>query len=217
MTTSEFSPAINHSGYTDNVYSGKQEHRVQVCGILEKEGEIPSHAIEGEAAWFYDVLGLDDMYFMREEPSTVAEHITAIYGSELSSNKMGKSISVSLATRHENSAMFIHNSTPGISKTDGDNFEKMIDTEYLDISVAEKAYRVESYRSRGKVSKSLDASLRTYFVNACEFVNPDPQGDAVNDISQVSDRTFLAKATPSVLDLYGSVISKVLTRTGPVI
>ncbi|KAI7830006.1 Glutamate/Leucine/Phenylalanine/Valine dehydrogenase-domain-containing protein [Kickxella alabastrina] len=217
MTTSEFSAAINHSGYTDNVYSGKQEHRVQVCGILEKEGEIPSHAIEGEVAWFYDVLGLDDMYFMREEPSTVAEHITAIYGSELSSNKMGKSISVSLATRHENSAMFIHNSTPGISKTDGDNFEKMIDTEYLDISVAEKAYRVESYRSRGKVSKSLDASLRTYFVNACEFVNPDPQGDAVNDINQVSDRTFLAKATPSVLDLYGSVVSKVLTRTGPVI
>ncbi|KAJ2009846.1 NAD-dependent glutamate dehydrogenase, partial [Coemansia thaxteri] len=79
------------------------------------------------------------------------------------------------------------------------------------------AFRVESYRSRGKVSKSLDASLRTYFVNACDFVNPDPKGDAALDINQVSDRTFLAKATPVVLDLYSTVISKVLSRTGPVI
>ncbi|KAJ2585228.1 NAD-dependent glutamate dehydrogenase, partial [Coemansia sp. RSA 1797] len=92
-----------------------------------------------------------------------------------------------------------------------------IDAEYLDISVPQKAYRVESYRSRGKVSKSLDASLRTYFVNACDFVNPTPEGDAVNDIAQVSDRTFLAKATPHVLDLYGGVIAKVLCRSGPVI
>ncbi|KAJ2181531.1 NAD-dependent glutamate dehydrogenase [Coemansia sp. RSA 551] len=94
---------------------------------------------------------------------------------------------------------------------------RQIDAEYLDISVPQKAYRVESYRSRGKVSKSLDASLRTYFVNACDFVNPTPEGDAVNDIAQVSDRTFLAKATPHVLDLYGGVIAKVLCRSGPVI
>ncbi|KAJ2242615.1 NAD-dependent glutamate dehydrogenase, partial [Coemansia sp. RSA 454] len=96
-------------------------------------------------------------------------------------------------------------------------FPGRIDAEYLDISVPQKAYRVESYRSRGKVSKSLDASLRTYFVNACDFVNPTPEGDAVNDIAQVSDRTFLAKATPHVLDLYGGVIAKVLCRSGPVI
>ncbi|KAJ1939678.1 NAD-dependent glutamate dehydrogenase, partial [Linderina macrospora] len=92
-----------------------------------------------------------------------------------------------------------------------------IDAEYLDVSVPQSAYRLESYRSRGKVSKSLDASLRAYFVNLCDFVNPDPQGDEIHDIKQTSDRTFLAKATPAVLDLYSSVISKVLDRTGPVI
>ncbi|KAJ2856117.1 NAD-dependent glutamate dehydrogenase, partial [Coemansia asiatica] len=92
-----------------------------------------------------------------------------------------------------------------------------IDSEFLDVSVPEKAFRVESYRSRGKVSKSLDASLRTYFISRCDFVNAEPKEDQVNDINQVSDRTFLAKATPSVLDLYSSVIAKVLSRTGPVI
>lgn len=81
----------------------------------------------------------------------------------------------------------------------------------------DNAFRLESYRSRGKVSKSLDASLRTYFVNRCDFVNPDPQGDAKLDINQVSDRTFLAKASPGVLDLYSTVIARALQRAGPVI
>ncbi|KAJ2790959.1 NAD-dependent glutamate dehydrogenase, partial [Coemansia helicoidea] len=44
-----------------------------------------------------------------------------------------------------------------------------------------------------------------------------PEGAAASDIAQVSDRTFLAKATPHVLDLYSAVITKVLSRTGPVI
>ncbi|KAJ1762440.1 NAD-dependent glutamate dehydrogenase [Coemansia sp. RSA 1591] len=210
-------PVSTNSDYTDNVYSGKQDHRAQVCAILEQEGSIPQHLIDTEVDWFYNVLGLDDMYFMLEAPTAVARHLTSLYGSQLSSVGQDNLISVTFQTRHESGAVFIHNSVPGVSKTEGPHFEQMIDAEYLDISVPQKAYRVESYRSRGKVSKSLDASLRTYFVNACDFVNPAPEGDAVNDIAQVSDRTFLAKATPHVLDLYGGVIAKVLCRSGPVI
>ncbi|KAI9470231.1 Glutamate/Leucine/Phenylalanine/Valine dehydrogenase-domain-containing protein [Coemansia mojavensis] len=203
--------------YTDNVYSGKQDHRAQVCTILEQENAIPRHLIDAEVNWFYDVLGLDDMYFMLESPTAVARHITSLYGAQLSSAGQDNAINVTFQNRHESGAVFIHNSVPGMSKTEGPHFEQMIDADYLDISVPQKAYRVESYRSRGKVSKSLDASLRTYFVNACDFVNAAPEGDAVHDISQVSDRTFLAKATPHVLDLYSGVIAKVLCRTGPVI
>ncbi|KAJ2124072.1 NAD-dependent glutamate dehydrogenase [Coemansia sp. RSA 720] len=210
-------PVSANSDYTDNVYSGKQDHRAQVCAILEQEGSIPQHLIDAEVDWFYNVLGLDDMYFMVEAPTTVASHLTSLYGSQLSSAGQDNLVNVTFQTRYESGAVFIHNSVPGVSKTEGPHFEQMIDAEYLDISVPQKAYRVESYRSRGKVSKSLDASLRTYFVNACDFVNPTPEGDAVNDIAQVSDRTFLAKATPHVLDLYGGVIAKVLCRSGPVI
>ncbi|KAJ1818046.1 NAD-dependent glutamate dehydrogenase [Coemansia sp. RSA 2599] len=217
MAILESSAPVNHSGYSDNVYSGKQEHRDQVYGILEQNDLIPKHRIDSEVGWFYDVLGLDDMYFMLEKPETVAGHITALYGAELSSSNKSNPFNVAFESAYENSAMFIHNSVPGVSKTDGVSYEKKIDSEFLDISVPEKAFRVESYRSRGKVSKSLDASLRTYFINRCDFVNPEPKGDEVSDINQVSDRTFLAKATPSVLDLYSSVIAKVLSRTGPVI
>ncbi|KAJ2616574.1 NAD-dependent glutamate dehydrogenase [Coemansia sp. RSA 1365] len=217
MTVADPLSAVSDGDYTDNVYSGKQEHRAQVCAILEKEDCIPRHLIDTQVGWFYDVLGLDDMYFMLENPATVAGHITSLYGAQLSNINKAGPVRITFDSRHESGAVFIHNSVPGISKTEGPHFEQMIDAEYLDISVPQTAYRVESYRSRGKVSKSLDASLRTYFVNACDFVNPNPEGDAVRDISQVSDRTFLAKATPHVLDLYSTVIDKVLARTGPVI
>ncbi|KAJ2784159.1 NAD-dependent glutamate dehydrogenase [Coemansia javaensis] len=217
MTVADLASAVSGGDYTDNVYSGKQDHRAQVCAILEKEDCIPRHVIDTEVGWFYDVLGLDDMYFMLENPASVAGHITALYGAQLTSINRTNPVSITFDNRHETGAVFIHNSVPGISNTEGPHFEKVIDAEYLDVSVPEKAYRVESYRSRGKVSKSLDASLRTYFVSACDFVNPAPEGDALTDIQQVSDRTFLAKATPHVLSLYSGVIAKVLNRTGPVI
>ncbi|KAJ1798596.1 NAD-dependent glutamate dehydrogenase [Coemansia sp. RSA 2399] len=217
MTVADPAAAASNGDYTANVYSGKQEHRDQVCAIIEKEGQIPMNLIDSEVEWFYDVLGLDDMYFMLETPAIVANHIVSLYGAQLSSINTPNPVNITFESRHSNGAIFIHNSVPGVSKTDGQHYEQMIDAEYLDTSVPQTAYRVESYRSRGKVSKRLDASLRTYFVNACDFVNPDPQGDAEHDINQVSDRTFLAKATPTVLGLYSSVIAKVLSRSGPVI
>lgn len=111
--------------YHDNVYSGKEDHRAQVCAILEKDGYLPQHAIEHEVKWFYDVLGLDDMYFMLENPGTVAGHITSLYGSQLSSMNGSNLIDINFESRHENGAVFIHNSIPGISKTEGFNYEQM--------------------------------------------------------------------------------------------
>ncbi|KAJ2772509.1 NAD-dependent glutamate dehydrogenase, partial [Coemansia nantahalensis] len=170
MTVADPAAAAAANGdYTDNVYSGKVDHRAQVCAILEKEDCIPRHVIDTEVEWFYNVLGLDDMYFMLENPAAVAGHITALYGAQLSSINKANPVNITFDNRYEGGAVFVHNSVPGISKTDGPHFEKMIDAEYLDVSVPQKAYRLESYRSRGKVSKSLDASLRTYFVSACDF------------------------------------------------
>ncbi|KAJ2693785.1 NAD-dependent glutamate dehydrogenase [Coemansia spiralis] len=116
--------AAANGDYTDNVYSGKVDHRAQVCAILEKEDCIPRHVIDTEVEWFYDVLGLDDMYFMLENPATVAGHITALYGAQLSSINKANPVNITFDNRHEGGAVFVHNSVPGVSKTDGPHFEK---------------------------------------------------------------------------------------------
>ncbi|KAJ2373098.1 NAD-dependent glutamate dehydrogenase, partial [Coemansia sp. RSA 2611] len=124
MTVADPVSASANSDYTDNVYSGKQDHRAQVCAILEQENAIPRHLIETEVAWFYDVLGLDDMYFMLESPTAVAGHITSLYGAQLSSVGQDNLVNVTFQSRHESGAVFIHNSVPGVSKTDGLHFEQ---------------------------------------------------------------------------------------------
>ncbi|KAJ2319016.1 NAD-dependent glutamate dehydrogenase [Coemansia sp. RSA 2681] len=125
MTVADPSAVANHSDYTDNVYSGKLDHRAQVCALLEKDGLVPKHVIESEVKWFYDVLGLDDMYFMLEDPTTVAGHITSLYGAQLTSKNRTNSVDITFESRREHGAVFIHNSVPGISKTEGPNYEKM--------------------------------------------------------------------------------------------
>ncbi|KAJ1911607.1 NAD-dependent glutamate dehydrogenase [Tieghemiomyces parasiticus] len=213
MATTEHSP-----DYSANIYEGKQDQMLRVSAVLEKMGFIPKELIQHEITWFYNNLGIDDMYFMLENDETIANHILALYGAQVSSFSQSNSeLDINLEKESEDGAVFIHTSLPGVSEIQGPQHERRIDDNYLDISTPAKAYRLESYRSRGTVSEKLKAQLRCYFITRCDFVNAEPTGDQLRDIQQVSDRTFLGKATPNTLEAYQKVIGHVLDRSGPVL
>lgn len=158
------------------------------------------------------------MYFQMEEIESISNHIMALYAAKLIAfTKQDASFDVNLEQETEQGAVYIHNSRPGISVIDGPNYERRIDERYLNGSRADGAFRLESYRSLGHVSSSIKAQLRCYFVARCEFVNARPEGAALYDIAQVSDRSFLSKATRNTLAVYAHVMRAVLARTGPVI
>lgn len=175
--------------------------------------------------FFSSDLGIDDMYFQIEPEEVIAGHILHLYSAKIASHVKGEaSFSVNLEQESDEGAVYIHNSIPGISNVHGLNYEKRIDALYLDPSVSDKAYRMESYRSQGVLlSNAVRAQLRCYFIKKCQFVNATAAGKGqlqehdLMDIRTVSDATFLAKATPSTLELYQAVIRAVLQRTGPVI
>ncbi|TPX74221.1 hypothetical protein CcCBS67573_g04511 [Chytriomyces confervae] len=206
------------SDYSSNVFAGKQEQLTKVCSFIEEKGFIPKELVANEVSWFYGNLGIDDMYFQVEPIETIAQHILALYGAKIFAYIKNKgALDINLDRENADGAVYIHTSTPGVSVLDGPQFEKRIDQNYLDISTNETAYRVESYRSQGTVSSSISTQLRTYFVRKCEFVNPNPTGAALTDITQISDKSFLEKATTNTRDIYLSVIKHVLVRTGPVL
>lgn len=124
---------------------------------------------------------------------------------------------INLERETDDAAIYIHTSRPGISQTTGPLHEKRIDTKYLDVSTKEKAYRLETYRSQGTVSSANPTQLRCYFVAKCEFVKENPTEAESMDIRQISDRTFLTKASEHTLRIYEAVIRQVLQRTGLVI
>ncbi|KAI8053760.1 Glutamate/Leucine/Phenylalanine/Valine dehydrogenase-domain-containing protein [Syncephalis plumigaleata] len=206
------------SGYTVNVFEGKQEQMLKVCEHIQETGFIPKELVQNEVTWFYGNLGIDDMYFMLESVETIANHIIALYGSKvLAFTKSDHTLDVNLVRETEENAVYIHTSRPGISQTNDYQPEKRIDERYLDATNKDQAFRLETYRSSGTVSSSFDAQLRCYFVAKCDFVQPTPSPEEESDIRLVSDRGFLSKATENTLEVYQKVINNVLARTGPVI
>jgi len=121
----------------------------------------------------------------------------------------------------QDTAVFIHTSPPGITSTEGPGAtcERRIDELYLDKTSPACAYRLETFRSAGGISSSIAQQLRCYFVSRCAFPTetPKPLSDGRTDIRQVSDKSFLEKATPNTLEIYQDVLWNVESRDGPVI
>jgi glutamate dehydrogenase len=206
-------------GYVAHVFNGKEEQMANVVTYIKSKGFIPSELVDNEVSWFYNNLGIDDMYFMLEPVPTIANHILALYGSKIFSyTKNDPELDVNLERETDEGAVYIHTSRPGISKTNVVSVEKRIDEKYLNnSSVNGTCYRMETYRSRGTVSSSITTQLRCYFVSKCNFVTAHPTAEEETDIKLISDKHFLESATPNTLELYGRIIRTVVARTGPVI
>ncbi|KAI9183335.1 NAD-dependent glutamate dehydrogenase [Blastocladiella emersonii ATCC 22665] len=218
MTTVASNGRQGHSGYTENIFDGKQEQMLNVANHIAEKGFIPKELVQSEVQWFYTNLGIDDMYFMLESVETIANHIMALYGAKIFAfTKNENVLDINLERETEAGAVYIHTSRPGVSTTTGPQVERRIDNKYLDNSSTDKAYRLETYRSLGTVSSNLATQLRCYFVTQCQFAKPTPTAEEATDIRLVADKAFLEKATENTLDVYQNVMRQVLARTGPVI
>jgi glutamate dehydrogenase len=54
------------SGYVAPTFEGKEKQMDAVMDGVETKGFIPPDLVESETKWFYEQLGIDDMYFATE-------------------------------------------------------------------------------------------------------------------------------------------------------
>jgi glutamate dehydrogenase len=54
------------SGYVAPVFEGKERQMEAVMDGVEEKGFMPPDLVESETKWFYNDLGIDDMYFATE-------------------------------------------------------------------------------------------------------------------------------------------------------
>lgn len=66
-------------------FPGKEVQREEVIDILDKQGFIPDDLIEIEVDWFYNELGIDDLFFSREQPKLLSNIINSLYAAKLNS------------------------------------------------------------------------------------------------------------------------------------
>ncbi|OTA60857.1 NAD-specific glutamate dehydrogenase-like protein [Hypoxylon sp. EC38] len=206
-------------GYIAPEFKGRDEQIKQVKAIILKQGWIPEAHLDEQVSWFYNELGIDDVYFQMESVDVIATHITSMYAAKVAAYaRVDKREEIRLDMEATDHAIYIDTSVPGKSSLHGPRFENRLEAKYLDHADPNKRFRVETFRSPGTISNdpSSKASLRCYFVYQCMFVDPNPDPTETR-LEIISDRMFLTKATKNTKQIYDDIIKLAVHRTGPVI
>lgn len=207
----------NGSGYVAPAFQGKAQQMENVMDAVEERGFIPADLVDAETKWFYNELGIDDMYFSTEAVDAIVSHIHSLYAAKVAAYaRDDKKLEIRLDKEAVDHAVYIDTSTPGVSQLDGSQFEKRLETKYLDNARGLASYRVESFRSPSKIPGGSEQTLRCYFVYQSSFKNKTPREDETQ-VSELGDERFLQKATANTREIYQSVMDAVVLRTGPVI
>ncbi|KAK2750649.1 NAD-dependent glutamate dehydrogenase [Myotisia sp. PD_48] len=205
------------SGYVAAKFEGKDKQMEAVMDQLEDNGFIPYEFVASETNWFYNLLGIDDMYFQTESVEAIVSHILSLYAAKVAAYaRDDKRLEIRLDKEAEDHAVYIDTSRPGVSAINGPRYEQRIDEKYINGSTPDNSYRVETFRSSSPLPDNSEQQLRCYFVYKCQFSNPNPHPDETN-IEVVGEKRFLQKATPNTKAIYQEVIINAVARSGPVI
>lgn len=175
--------------------------------------------MDEQIQWFYNELGIDDVYFQMESVDAIASNVTSLYAAKVAAfARQDKRQEIRLDMEAADHAIYIDTSEAGISNVSGPRYEHRLESKYLDSSDNKHCYRVETFRSPGNLSKTnpSKSTIRCYFVYQSQFVEPNPSPTETR-LEVVGDRMFLQKATKNTMQIYQHVIEAAVSRTGPVI
>ncbi|KAK3357011.1 Glutamate/Leucine/Phenylalanine/Valine dehydrogenase-domain-containing protein [Lasiosphaeria hispida] len=206
-------------GYVAPEFAGKAEQMKQVKAHINKCKWIPEDLIDPQIVWFYNELGIDDVYFELESVEAISNHITSLYAAKIAAfSREDKREEIRLDMEASDHAIYIDTSEPGRTAIGGPRYEHRLEAKYLDNTDTTKRFRVETFRSPGVLGQKPDskAALRCYFVYQCLFVEPNADPNETR-LEVISDRMFMAKATKNTKQIYQEIIEIAVTRNGPVI
>ncbi|KAI1000684.1 NAD-specific glutamate dehydrogenase [Podosphaera aphanis] len=207
-------------GYAAPEFKGKLVQRDEVKKQIQQSGLIPEAFLDSQIAWFYEAVGIDDVYFQSESVDAIGRLIISLYAAKITTwAHTEKRQEIRLDMEASDHAIYIDTSEPGISNKDGPRYEHRLEAKYLDVPASSKAiYRVETFRSTTRLpgTSQSNYTVRCYFVYQCQFSVPNPPPQETR-LEVIGDRMFLAKATQNTLQIYQDVIDLAVKRTGPVI
>lgn len=218
-------PSSHHSrvlqeqgpGYVAPKFEGKSKQMEDVMDQVEEKGFIPPEFVETEAKWFYNELGIDDMYFSTETVEAIVSHIHSLYAAKVAAYaRDDKHLEIRLDKEAADHAVYIDTSEPGVTLVSGPRYEQRIDEKYLNNSKGPNSYRVETFRSPSNVPGDSPQQLRCYFVYQAHFANPDPSPEETR-IEIIGEQRFLQASTKNTKEIYQQVLESAVARTGPVI
>ncbi|CAG9993628.1 unnamed protein product [Clonostachys byssicola] len=207
-------------GKLEQMKSARLTGLAAVKEIIQAAGWLPEVVIDEQIQWFYEKLGIDDVYFHIETPAVIANQITSLYAAKVAASvREDRQEEIRLDMEANDHAIYIDTSIPGKALVGGPQYEKRLEAKYLDHQGTTK-YRVETFRSPAVIgnSPSSQATLRCYFVYQCLFKQkPEETDPKETRLEVISDHGFWQKATANTKQIYQEIIELAVNRTGPVI
>ncbi|KAG0665323.1 NAD-dependent glutamate dehydrogenase [Maudiozyma exigua] len=230
------------SDYHASAFPGKDAQREQVVDLLDQQGFIPDDLIEQEVEWFYNSLGIDDLFFSKEQPALLADIIHSLYASKLDSfakNGLKKDDSTKKALNiknkiitSDNHAIFMESTgttfsslieTAGKNTTGQADFDDSYEPYQLDADVDDlfldakdkKTMRVVSYWTPESDVKITFAYENTFPAVSGKKITQEQL--ISGDIDSISDESMVAMTSVENKKLYGTLIKLSQEREGPVI
>lgn len=229
-TTSNTSSQISlKHDYIDSPFSGKKDQFEQVLDVLDSTGFIPESLIESETKWFYESLGIDDVFFARSSPEDIASHIHALYSCKVQAySSFGEQPLISYKRESDDHAVFFD--TVDAENYKRNQFEERIDDKYIDPSNSTtNSYRTEYYSAPlnyqvdpillgvyQQNSELRNQFVRLFFVYKNQYIQAQVDKNET-DLEKIGDKTFLQIASDNTKNLYTSIVKDVINTTGPVI
>ena len=91
-----------------------------VMDMIEEKGFLPADFITSEVEWFYNMLGIDDMYFQTESVEAIVSHILSLYAAKVAAYaRDDKQLEIRLDKEAVDHAVYIDTSQPGVSTVGG--------------------------------------------------------------------------------------------------
>ncbi|RTE69591.1 NAD-specific glutamate dehydrogenase [Fusarium euwallaceae] len=205
-------------GYIAPEFPGKKAQKEAVKDIIKNAGLVPEAQIDEQIEWFYEKLGIDDVYFHIETPAVISTHITSLYAAKVAAfAREDKQEEIRIDMEANDHAIYIDTSIAGKTHVGGPRYEERLEAKYIDHAGSSK-YRVETFRSPAVLSPDSKATLRCYFVYQCQFQTPPEQTDPKEtNLEKIADQGFLQKATANTKQIYQDIIELAVGRAGPVI
>ncbi|CCK72845.1 glutamate dehydrogenase (NAD(+)) KNAG_0L02290 [Huiozyma naganishii CBS 8797] len=213
-------------------FPGKDLQREQVVDLLDQQGFIPDDLIEQEVEWFYTELGIDDVFFAKEDPQVLSNLILTLYSAKLESfaeksilDKSGNTqesavndyltIEKKIHTE-EGHAIFLESNDVNTPY----KLDSQIDNLFLDNDESHRLVSFWAPNSNMKLTFIYKSVFPGSQESAAAAASASPQKyvqGSVGEIDSISDKTMIQILSAETKKLYSLLINLVKEREGPVI
>lgn len=204
--------------YVDDHFAGKAQQLREVSRSIRKTGCMPSDAVDKEIDWFYHDFGIDESFFELQSVEAIASIILRLWAAKIAAKAHdGKTSDLFVNSEYSSHAMYIDSCAADASDADRRRCEKIIQKRYLDLSIDQGLFRVESFRSKLEDPTFAESSsLGCYFVYPCRFLGTLDSANPF-EMDAIGEHRFLRKATRHTKAIYAEIMMVAMSRVAPVV